>query len=215
MIELSGRRFDKLTVLSRVLDRGPQSYWNCVCDCGKNKVIRGDNLLRGSTRSCGCSFIEFLSTHSGSGTREYNIWCHVRARCLRPTNKAYKRYGGRGIKVCDRWLDFANFRADMGPCPPGHSIERLDCNGNYEPSNCKWIPRKDQPLNRRNRVFVYYQGQRRLLTDLAREHGMRIDTVHSRVVSYGWSVEKALTAPIKDAWRNRPRKNIKKHEPSD
>lgn len=150
----------RLTLLAkRVLyNKHRDSFDLYQCDCGNVKFIISYNVKSGNTTSCGCYFTEQLvdlnrelkKTHGQSGTRTYRIWKGMHGRCKHPKTNGYKNYGGRGIKVCKRWSSFENFLEDMGECPDGFSIDRIDVNGNYEPANCRWILLKDQAKNRRN-----------------------------------------------------------------
>ena len=129
----------------------------CLCVCGRFKEIIGANLRTGGTKSCGCKGAEIRRavsmTHGMRQKREYRAWMGLKARCLCPTNKDYRHYGGRGITVCDRWKEsFEAFYSDMGDKPTlRHSIDRIDVNGNYEPENCKWSTPKEQAMNKRPR----------------------------------------------------------------
>jgi hypothetical protein len=153
--DLSGLRFGRWTVLSIADKQGRHTAWNCRCECGKEKVCLGINLVSGKSKSCGC-MREFNSLKHGhrkhDGTsREYETWCGIISRCESETDTNYHNYGARGIKVCDRWRNsFDNFLLDMGKRPsPKHSIDRIDVNGNYEPSNCRWATKEIQMQNRR------------------------------------------------------------------
>ena len=148
---------NRWTLLEQV-SGGKHPKWLARCECGKEKIVYIENIKRGKSVSCGCYRVEHLketrTTHGQTGkTNTYKSWSHMKGRCLNQTDAAFKDYGGRGIKLCDRWHSFDNFYEDMGDCPPGHSIERIDVNGNYEPSNCKWIPRKLQARNTRKTRF--------------------------------------------------------------
>src|SRR5437762_2841096 len=134
-INLIGRTFGKLKVIAEAQHRGEKRRSLCVCECGQSAVVGNGNLLSGKTRSCGCS--KWFSKHGMTQSREYSSWEHIIQRCTNPKNSAFKHYGGRGIKVCERWLAFENFLADMGPRPEGTSIERNNRNGDYEPGNCR------------------------------------------------------------------------------
>lgn len=116
----------------------------------------------------------------------------MRRRCLNTTNARFEYYGGRGIKICARWDSFENFLHDMGEVPEGYSLEREDTNGDYEPTNCKWIPRGEQPNNRRSCIFVEFNGQRQTIADWARETGIPYVTLRRRIVDLKWAPERAL-----------------------
>ena len=152
--DLTGLTFERLVVLGRAKLDG-RSAWDCACSCGGHCRARGSDLVRGHIRSCGCLRREALlgnnRTHGGSQTRAYESWRRAVARCADPFGKDWKNYGGRGIKVCDRWLRFESFLADMGERPPGTSIDRIDNDGNYEPGNCRWATAKEQRANQRPR----------------------------------------------------------------
>ncbi len=127
-------------------------------------------------------------------TPEYQAWKNMRRRCYEPTNKRYARYGGRGITVCERWAEFANFLADMGRRPgPGFSIERIDVHGNYEPTNCRWATQKEQCRNRTSNRIVLFQGQRMTLVEAAERSGLSYAVVRARLSRLGWDLDDALT----------------------
>lgn len=161
-IDLTGQRFNRLVVIEFVEKRGLNAYWKCVCDCGIVKTLRGSNIKSGHTKSCGCLHKEVVIkalTKHGHNTRKrtsptYSTRYAMINRCSNPKANKYKYYGGRGITVCDRWLEsFENFLEDMGERPPGTTIDRIDNDGNYEPSNCCWATPKQQVQNRRCSTF--------------------------------------------------------------
>lgn len=152
-IDLTGRRFGRLTVTRFNRAEKGRMHWDCVCDCGNTKTFRGEKLRGGLRQSCGCLFLERVraaaTTHGMHGTREYTSWASMKNRCLKSTCPQYPMYGGAGIKVSPRWLSFEDFFADMGKRSPNTSLDRIDPYGNYEPGNCRWASPKVQSNNRR------------------------------------------------------------------
>jgi hypothetical protein len=150
-LRLLGKKFGRLTVMQQAPSHNGRTMWLCDCDCGTRGVaISGRLLKKGTTKSCGClRGGRIRHGHGNKRSREYRCWINMRARCNDSNKQAYKWYGARGIRVCDRWNSFENFLADMGPKPPGHSLDRIDVNGNYEPSNCRWATKSEQISNRR------------------------------------------------------------------
>jgi hypothetical protein len=153
-IDLSGQRFNRLTVLHRAENsKRNHVQFLCKCDCGKEVVVISANLKNGNTKSCGCFNTETRSklnrSHGLGKPPEYNSWRAMKARCYNASNNRYKHYGTRGIIVCDRWLNsFENFLTDMGPKPgPAYTIDRIEVDGNYERTNCKWATKREQRLN--------------------------------------------------------------------
>lgn len=154
--DLRGMRFGRL-VVNTFARRAANfaAYWECTCDCGAVKTIRGTNLTTGATKSCGClnaeRRVERATKHGGNGSASYKSWRHMRDRCRNPKNAHYGYYGGRGITICPSWDDYAVFRADMGEPPEGCTLDRINPDGNYEPSNCRWASKETQGRNQRAR----------------------------------------------------------------
>jgi AraC-like DNA-binding protein len=209
-VNLIGRRFDRLKVLSYAGKQNRRPMWNCVCDCGTACVRNGENLQafrsRGKVtqgvRSCGCWNTEFnrarLGTHLKRKTRAYVRWKSMHYRCDNPNNPAWRRYGGRGITVCSRWCGpegFAHFFEDMGECPPGLSLERRENSKGYAPDNCYWATSTQQSRNRACITQVEWQGQTLTLPALAERFGLSRRLLYRRVVTNGWPLGLALKLP--------------------
>ena len=201
-----GTRFSRLIVLSEsnIKQHGLISY-QCLCDCGNISVIAKKYLLSGNTRSCGCLRKEIETTvnikHGLSYSRTYNIWKSIKHRCFNENCEFYRIYGARGITICDKWKDsFESFYADMGECPPEFSIERINNDGNYEPSNCKWASAFEQSRNKSTNVYIEYNGERKIIADWSLSTGLGRDVITSRI-KRNWTIEDALT--IKAERKNR------------
>lgn len=204
--DLTGRKFGRWVVLYRDgSDRKGQRLWMCRCDCGTERRVRGIKLLTGEAFACGCYGAEQTSKRSTihgernlrNTTAEYKSWKSAKARVSNPKIDGYEHYGGRGIKMCDRWLEsYPNFVNDMGRKPTlKHTLERKDVNGDYEPSNCIWATMVEQNNNRRDTKRITRDGRSMTVTQWCRELGMNPKTVLLRLF-YGWNVERALTVPI-------------------
>ena len=155
LIDLTEQRFGRLIAMRPVgKTAGGEYIWGCICDCGNKHEVRGSSLRIGKTKSCGCLRKDHARTHGQCGTPEYNSWSMLNQRCRDRNHDAYEYYGERGVSVCKRWIDsFENFIADMGPkSSPSHSIDRIDNDGNYEASNCRWSTQSEQMRNQRLRT---------------------------------------------------------------
>lgn len=182
-INLENQTFGRLTAIKRVGSRGKHALWECVCSCGNVKNISAKHLKTKATSSCGClkselsisnNIIHGFTKSKQKQISEYNAWKSIKERCLKPYNPYYYRYGGRGIKICDRWLtSFDNFIKDMGFKPtPKHTIDRINNNGDYSPSNCRWATYREQNSNRSNNVWVDFRGKNMILADWSRLIGI-------------------------------------------
>ena len=180
-----GAVFERLTVHKYYGIKNNRDHWVCFCSCGKEAVVSRNALMSGNTKSCGCLRLERLRavnvTHDMTKTKVFRIWTTMRRRCASPTSRDYPKYGGRGITVCQRWQDFANFAADMGDRPAGYELDRIDNDGDYSPNNCRWATRKEQVRNRH--VTLMYGGKP--LAQIAEEVGEKYMTVYTRFKKYG------------------------------
>lgn len=189
----TGLTSGKLTIIAFAGFRGRYAMWRCRCECGGEVIARGDQFAGGHISSCGCA------RRAADGWKHplWRTWNGMLARCNNKADKAFSTYGGRGIKVCERWLTFKNFLADMGPKPsPSHSIDRKDNDGNYSPENCRWATDKEQSRNRRSTVLVEYNGKTQCVRTWEEELGFQHGTIQSRLRS-GWAIEDAMTRPAK------------------
>lgn len=198
--DLTGKKFGRLTAIKQEYMKNNAWHWSFVCDCGKTIIRRGALVKSGNTSSCGCAKKDCFSyTHRMSSSTEYSAWRAMKARCLVPSNKRYHDYGGRGITVCDRWVNsFENFFADMGEKPEPkqeYSLDRIDNSLGYSPENCKWSTSKEQIMNRRNTIHLALFYESKLQTKTIQEWsdvtGLSIDTIRSRR-KRGWLVHEIL-----------------------
>lgn len=199
--DLTGQTFGKLTVVDRAPNnKRNRAMWNCVCQCGRSCLVLGSNLIQGKTHSCGC-----MVRKHGKARKErlYNIWKGMRQRCRDTNSKDYKNYGGRGIRVCQEWNDYLVFRewALTHGYSDSLTIDRIDNNRDYEPSNCRWASYQEQNNNLRSNSIVTYKGMEMTIAQLARMADMPYKLVLQRL-SRGWTAEMAVTRPNQKEKKN-------------
>ena len=198
-----GFKYGRLTVLARAPNKGRYVMWACRCDCGRSVLVRGGDMASGRHKSCGCLQAESRTKHGhtrndGYMSPEYNSWLSMKARCSNPKSVGYEHYGGRGITVCERWrYSFTTFLGDMGPRPSlAHTLDRIDHNGNYEPSNCRWADRVTQSRNSRHRQSgmplediqaaraAHLNGES--AESIASRLGVHVTTIHRLIAGKTW-----------------------------
>jgi hypothetical protein len=200
--DLTGRKFNKLTVIEPInKDKKYEYKWKCLCDCGNYCIVSASSLKTGHTKSCGCLQGEHHcdSSHIEGRTRLYRIWTNIKQRCLNANNKAYKNYGQRGITICKEWEQsynsFKQWSLDNGYAD-NLSIDRIDVNGNYEPSNCRWVNFKTQANNTRVNKLITFNGETLTLAQWRDKMGFKRGVIEYRLQK-GWDIEKTLTTPVK------------------
>lgn len=193
-IDIAGQKYGRWTVI-RISSKGDTPIkWDCVCECGTFRSVNSSSLRSGRSPSCGCLTKERMAnqgTHNQSGrkngnkeTAEYRIWSGIRKRCLNPRAQRYERYGGRGIKICQRWNNFANFFADMGPRPTQrHSIDRINNDGDYCQENCRWSTPEEQANNRSRNIIVLVNGEKMTLHSASVVLGISYSSSYRRMKS--------------------------------
>ncbi len=190
-----GQKFGRLTAT-----HPSKLFWCCHCECGRTAHVLVQALLLGHTKSCGC--LSGLTvgvrnrTHNKSKTPAYSSWASMKQRCLNVNNPSYPNWGGRGITICDRWLKFEAFLADMGPRPAGTSLDRIDNDGPYAPENCRWATHQVQTTNSRQIRPLTLNGRTQLMGEWARELGMRSTATLSQRLIRGMSEAEALSRPV-------------------
>lgn len=196
-LELTGQRHGRLTVLEATDIRlNKQVVWRCACDCGKEHFARSNQIRSGQVQSCGCLKHESRNaTHGLSKHPLYQVWSGMIGRCFDILDRHYPDYGGRGIGICERWLDVSNFVADMSAgYAPSLTLDRIDNSKGYSPSNCRWASAEEQANNKRNNRRIKAYGRDRTLQQWSRETGVHYRTITSRL-SFGWTPEDAVTRP--------------------
>lgn len=193
-VDMTGKVFGQLTVQEYAGKRGKHAYWECTCTCGNTSIVKGSHLREGRTKSCGCQQSAHQKKHGMYKTPEYAVWQAMIQRCINPLNANYPNYGGRCITICEEWRhDFSKFISDMGQRPtPHYSIDRIDPNGNYEPSNCRWATTKEQSLNKRSNLMITCGGETKTLDEWAEITGINRYTIRNRIFRSGWTPEQAI-----------------------
>lgn len=205
-----GQKFGRWTVEEEMEKSSyGQRMFKCKCSCGNVRVLSYANLVGGTSKSCGCynveKIIERSTTHGRSDSEKlYSVWVAMRGRCNNPSNPSYKNYGGKGVRVCEEWNNYENFRNFM--LEHGYkieanygefSIDRIDVNGDYCPENCRVIPLKEQGYNKTNNYKIEYKGIVKTATEWEREYGLSQGTLRKRIRYRGWDIERAITTPLR------------------
>lgn len=206
--DLTGKRFGRLVVIGRDQnDKNGNARWTCICDCGRTSVSYGSQLRNGRTQSCGCLHRERVAqlsqhyrlTHGASSTRLYRSWRKMIERCVNEHCASYKYYGARGISVCAEWNDFTNFQewAIHNGYSDELTIDRIDTEKGYSPDNCRWATITEQANNKRNNHFLAYDGETLTIAQWERRTGIPQHLILQRIDRDMWSVERALTTPVR------------------
>lgn len=201
--DLSNQKFGELFVLQRDTARpSPPTRWLCQCSCGQVTSVRASHLLHHAISSCGCRRLARLAeantktrhARNGKVQRTYKIWAGMKSRCLNQNSHAWPDYGGRGIEICERWLDYENFLADMGQPPTHtHTLDRKDNDGHYSPENCRWATPTEQMRNRRNNRRITHEGETACLAEWAERLAMSAKVLARKLGKY--SIEEIVTPP--------------------
>ena len=199
-VDITGKVFGRLTAVRRAPVDG--NRWEFLCSCGNTTVVVKGSVTSGNTNSCGCLHSEDVRTRfsvhgEAQKTKEHITWQSMKSRCLQPKNKGYARYGGRGITICQEWIDsYERFLLDMGRAPtPKHSLDRIDTNGNYEPDNCRWATPKEQANNKTTNRLLEFGGSTKSVAQWAEDSGISVSMLRDRLFNLKWSMEKAITTP--------------------
>lgn len=214
IVDLTGQKFGRLTVISEAgRAKNGAKKWRCLCDCGNEHFVITGNLLNNSVRSCGCYRKEYVRNknyvHGKSQTRLHGIWRGIKQRCFNPNENCFDSYGGRGITICKEWKDdfqaFYDWAINNGYAD-NLSIDRIDVNGNYEPSNCRWADNKTQANNKTSSNLLTMNGETHTVSEWAEITGIDRKTISDRIARFGWSAERALTVKARVTYEHRRNK---------
>jgi hypothetical protein len=204
-LDVTGERYARLTAVRRLPNKGRSTRWLFRCECGAETEASLGAVKSGAIKSCGCLNNESLRSrarHRMRHTATYRAWQGAKGRCLNPNNKGYENYGGRGIAICDRWVEsFEAFLEDMGECPAGLSLDREDVNGNYEPGNCRWATRSQQNANVRGRMRIEHEGKRYSIKEFADLMQVDFQSLWYRLRKAGQDPHAAAAALQSGKWR--------------
>jgi len=195
-----GSTHTNLTIWAVGKKQGSYRYMAlCDCSCGTSPYLtRLDKVLAGLTQSCGCFHAAVITKHGKWNHPLYPLWRGIVQRCTEPNNRSYPRYGGRGIKVCERWLNPDNFISDMGPTyKKGLQIERVDNDRDYSPENCRWATQTEQQRNKRSNIRITLDGKTKVLSEWCKDFGVRYQLAWERIKLQGWHPHKALSTPAR------------------
>lgn len=208
IMDLTGKRFGRLKVI-QLSHRSTAKFYRCICDCGQEIIVPTSNLNRGATKSCGCLRKELQGTqtlrHGQTKSKEHRSWANIKTRCTNVNYHQYHAYGARGIKMCERWMSsFENFLSDLGPAPTHkHSVGRIDNNGNYEPSNCRWETFIQQANNKTTNLYLTYRGETKTLMQWTRILNLPYPRTVTRL-ERGWSTKEAFERPaLRTSWNKK------------
>lgn len=208
--DLTGKKFNRLLVIERVGSNShKKALWKCECDCGNIITVIGSNLLNGNTHSWGCyksgNTSARNSSHGKSQTRLYHIWKNMRQRCNNPNKPDYEYYGGGGITVCSMWDNFIEFEkwAYKKGYTDDLTIDRINVNEGYSPNNCRWVDMKTQDRNTTRNRRLTFKGETHCLSEWGEIMGISHKTIGNRINAYGWSIERALTTPVRGSENER------------
>lgn len=216
-VDITGQRFGQWMVV-KLAGRKPTTrgkhrlLWLCRCACGNSGYLTSGTLRFGASKSCGCNRVEValknFRTHGKTGSPEHVSWKAMHTRCVNPNQPEWHRYGGRGIKMCDRWRKFENFLADMGQKPtPSHQLDRINTDGDYAPDNCRWATTVEQQRNKTSNHNLTFRGETKCISAWSEELSIPFRRISDRI-NRGWMVERALTEPPR-AIRSGPSCNVK------